>query len=356
MWQKESKGRPKYCGFLPILAQWRISNKNVRHRCGVGRAPLLAVQTDRSAPTSWPVEKDGRRMLWLSHLGAGFELEPPQPATSALKRRRRARREVESVRLASTVNHRLTRSPVPTAPLLVPARTSMHAGMSSAAHTLNSCPLCVSLSDPMAISWGLGRPNFPQLDNTHWRCRGSRSSSHQRSSRLEPTRRRVRFQCLHPFDAGGAHDVVRRQLHARTTCHRGVSRSSTPSRSRSARGGTQRQTLRRRDVPVRSPAHARSATTHQTPRPLIKAPLNIGVADPVRAPYLPIYTLRNFSTQESVQTTDPGRAMISGKWRTSESSRVPSCVRWRHARLFPQWRCRHAREVVEFYDTRFNIA
>src|SRR5206468_12940636 len=44
----------------------------------------------------------------------------------------------------------------------------------------------------------------------------------------------------------------------------------------------------------------------------VKAPLNIGVADPARAAYLPIYHLRNVATGESVQTTDPGRAMITG--------------------------------------------
>src|SRR5439155_10594222 len=47
----------------------------------------------------------------------------------------------------------------------------------------------------------------------------------------------------------------------------------------------------------------------------VKAPLNIGVADPGRASYLPVYTLRNIFTHETVQTTDPGRAMITGKWK-----------------------------------------
>ena len=39
----------------------------------------------------------------------------------------------------------------------------------------------------------------------------------------------------------------------------------------------------------------------------VKAPLNIGLTTPAHAPYLPVYTLRNMSTQETVQTTDPGR-------------------------------------------------
>ena len=49
----------------------------------------------------------------------------------------------------------------------------------------------------------------------------------------------------------------------------------------------------------------------------ISAPLNIGVADVNSAldvSYLPVFTLVNNTTSETVQTTDPGRALITGKW------------------------------------------
>ena len=43
--------------------------------------------------------------------------------------------------------------------------------------------------------------------------------------------------------------------------------------------------------------------------------LNIGVADASRRTAdLPLYTLRRRATGETVQTTDPGRAMVTGKW------------------------------------------
>jgi cytochrome c peroxidase len=59
-------------------------------------------------------------------------------------------------------------------------------------------------------------------------------------------------------------------------------------------------------------------TCHDTPNVgnhSVKAPLNIGLTDASpRTPDMPLYTLRNIATGETVQTTDPGRAMTTGKW------------------------------------------
>jgi hypothetical protein len=49
----------------------------------------------------------------------------------------------------------------------------------------------------------------------------------------------------------------------------------------------------------------------------VSAPLNIGVADvtnPLDVKYLPVITLRNKADGTEVSTTDPGRALITGKW------------------------------------------
>ena len=44
-------------------------------------------------------------------------------------------------------------------------------------------------------------------------------------------------------------------------------------------------------------------------------PLDIGIAAASRrAPDVPLYTLRHLQTGETVQTTDPGRAMVTGRW------------------------------------------
>src|SRR5207249_9022932 len=51
---------------------------------------------------------------------------------------------------------------------------------------------------------------------------------------------------------------------------------------------------------------------------------NIGVADGARrTPDLPLYTLRNRATGATVDTTDPGRALITGKWEDVGAFKVP---------------------------------
>ena len=98
---------------------------------------------------------------------------------------------------------------------------------------------------------------------------------------------------------------------------------------------------------------------HDTPNAgnhSVKAPLNIGVADPSRAPYLPVYTLRNIRTGTRVTTTDPGRAMITGKWSDIGKFKGP-ILRGLAARApyFHNGSAATLEEAVEFYDTRFNI-
>ena len=98
---------------------------------------------------------------------------------------------------------------------------------------------------------------------------------------------------------------------------------------------------------------------HDTPNAgnhSVKAPLNIGVADPIRAPFLPVYTLRNLATNETVQTTDPGRAMITGKWADVGKFKGP-VLRALAARApyFHNGAAATLEEVIDFYDTRFAI-
>jgi cytochrome c peroxidase len=98
---------------------------------------------------------------------------------------------------------------------------------------------------------------------------------------------------------------------------------------------------------------------HDTPNAgnhSVKAPLNIGVVDPVRAPYLPVYTLRNLATNETMQVTDPGRAMVTGKWQDIGRFKGP-VMRGLAARApyFHNGSAPTIADVVDFYDTRFNI-
>jgi hypothetical protein len=88
----------------------------------------------------------------------------------------------------------------------------------------------------------------------------------------------------------------------------------------------------------------------------VKAPLDIGLTDPGQALYLPVYTLRNLATRQTVQTTDPGRAMITGKWKDVGKFKGP-ILRALAARApyFHNGSAATLEDVVEFYDTQFTI-
>ena len=88
----------------------------------------------------------------------------------------------------------------------------------------------------------------------------------------------------------------------------------------------------------------------------VKAPLDLGLTVPSAAPYLPVYTLRNLATQQTMQTTDPGRAMITGKWADIGKFKGP-VLRGLAARApyFHNGSALTLEDVVDFYDTRFSI-
>lgn len=83
--------------------------------------------------------------------------------------------------------------------------------------------------------------------------------------------------------------------------------------------------------------------------------LNIGVADASRRPAdLPLYTLRRRATGDTVQTTDPGRAMVTGKWDDIGKFKGPM-LRALAARppYFHDGSAATLAEVIQFYDLRF---
>jgi hypothetical protein len=102
------------------------------------------------------------------------------------------------------------------------------------------------------------------------------------------------------------------------------------------------------------------STCHDTPNGgnhSVVAPLNIGLVDASRrTPDMPLYTLRNKTTGEVVRVTDPGRAMIDGKW--SHIGRFKGPMLRDLAPRAPYFHNGFAADldaVVDFYDTRFNI-
>ncbi len=88
----------------------------------------------------------------------------------------------------------------------------------------------------------------------------------------------------------------------------------------------------------------------------VKAPLDIGLSNPSVAAYLPVYRLRNLTTAETIDTTDPGRAMITGRWTDVNKFKGP-VLRALAARApyFHNGSAATLSDVVEFYNRRFSI-
>jgi hypothetical protein len=91
----------------------------------------------------------------------------------------------------------------------------------------------------------------------------------------------------------------------------------------------------------------------------VKAPLDIGLTNPAVAPYLPVYHLRSTAAAsfgQTIDTTDPGRAMITGKWADVNKFKGP-ILRALAARApyFHNGSAATLSDVVEFYNNRFSI-
>ena len=92
----------------------------------------------------------------------------------------------------------------------------------------------------------------------------------------------------------------------------------------------------------------------------VSAALNIGVADVngrLDVSYLPVFTLVNNATGETVQTTDPGRALITGKWRDIGKVKGP-ILRGLASRApyFHNGSAATLADVIRFYEMRFHIS
>lgn|SRR6185312_8352932 len=91
----------------------------------------------------------------------------------------------------------------------------------------------------------------------------------------------------------------------------------------------------------------------------VSAPLNVGVSDPqgpLDVSYLPVITLQNKTTYELKRTTDPGRALITGRWKDIGRFKGPS-LRGLASRApyFHNGSAKSLRDVLDFYDARFTI-
>lgn len=113
--------------------------------------------------------------------------------------------------------------------------------------------------------------------------------------------------------------------------------------------------------PVQGPIQNGTCTVcHDAPNAgnhSISMPLNLGLtAASRRTSDLPLYTLENTVTHATVQTTDPGRAMVTGKWSDIGKFKGP-ILRALAARApyFHDGSAATLEDAVDFYNTRFNI-
>jgi hypothetical protein len=101
-------------------------------------------------------------------------------------------------------------------------------------------------------------------------------------------------------------------------------------------------------------------TCHNTPNVgnhSVSLPLDLGLSDASRrTPDMPLYTLRQKGTNHTVSTTDPGRALITGKWADIGKFKGP-ILRGLAARApyFHNGSAPTLGAVVDFYNARFNI-
>lgn len=90
--------------------------------------------------------------------------------------------------------------------------------------------------------------------------------------------------------------------------------------------------------------------SHSTP-----VAIDIGVSDPTGAD-LPVYTLRQVTTGQTVTTTDPGLALTTGRWADIGKFKVPML---RGLALRPPYfhdgRADSLDDVVRFYDRKFDL-
>jgi len=101
-------------------------------------------------------------------------------------------------------------------------------------------------------------------------------------------------------------------------------------------------------------------TCHDTPGAgdhSTSLPLDLGLTDESRrTPDMPLYTFQNKATGEIVKTTDPGRALITGKWKHMSLFKGP-ILRGLAARApyFHNGSAATIGDAVDFYNTRFNL-
>lgn len=106
--------------------------------------------------------------------------------------------------------------------------------------------------------------------------------------------------------------------------------------------------------------HGTCTTCHNAPNVgnhSVPMALDIGVADAARRTRdLPLYTLMNKMTGETLQTTDPGRALVTGRWQDIGRFKGPVLrALATRAPYFHNGSASNLDAVLDFYEERFHV-
>jgi hypothetical protein len=169
----------------------------------------------------------------------------------------------------------------------------------------------------------------------------------------DPTGAAFDPSAMHLFDAGATQHGNGRTGRARAAIQRGEALFNTFPITITGVAGLN-------DVTGQPSIQGHCSTCHDTPNVgnhSVAAPLDIGLADASRrTPDMPLYTLTNNQTGATVQTTDPGRALLTGKW--ADIGKFKGAILRGLAARAPYFHNGSAAtlmDVVNFYDTRFTL-
>jgi len=115
------------------------------------------------------------------------------------------------------------------------------------------------------------------------------------------------------------------------------------------------------DVLGKDPIQGTCSTCHDAPNVgdhSTSLPLDLGISSEARRTAdMPLYTFRNETTGEVIKTTDPGRALITGKWKHMNVFKGP-ILRGLAARApyFHNGSAATLEDVVSFYNQRFQLS
>ena len=195
-----------------------------------------------------------------------------------------------------------------------------------------------------------GGPKYLSRQNFYFGINDVVSGDYRTGSVFDPTVFKL-YAAWDAIDRGGADG-------SRSEARRAVARGETLFNSKPIRITGVKGLNDDLSVPM---LQGTCTTCHDTPSSgnhSIPAPLDIGLTDASRrTPDLPLYTLRNKANPAlMVQTTDPGRALITGKWSDIGRFKGP-ILRGLAARApyFHNGSAKDLHEAVRFLQYRFGI-